>query len=219
MNAKLSFAAMLMLVSLNAASDAPPERIAPHATGVAAYAQAALDAYAEGYVFIERAARLEEDARDNHSSRAELKEELSNEARLAYEDALIRFEEAVGADQRMYEAHTYLGYVNRKLGKHIEALSAYDTALKLKPDYVRAIEYQAEAYLGLDRFEDAKRNYFRLYALDEAQADLLLGAMHRWLDHKPERDRASASAKDAAAWLKDRPMPADSADRAGLAHW
>lgn len=206
MNARITWVAALMSISLNAASDAPPERIAPHATGVAPYAQAAMDAYGEGYAFIERAARIEEDLRN--SSATGRKDALETEARIAYEDALSRFQQALSADQRMYEAHTYVGYVQRKLGKHAEALIAYEAALVLKPNYVRAIEYQGEAYLGLDRFEQAKRNYLRLYALDQDQADLLLRAMHRWLILKRERDATSADTKDAEAWLKDRPTAA-----------
>lgn len=221
--AKLSFIAVLTLTSLNAASDAPPERIAPHATGVAAYAQAALDAYGEGYAIIERAARLEEDARASTDHR----DALQSDARLAYKDALLRFEDAIAADQRMYEAHTYIGYVHRKLGEHDEALKAYDAALLLKPDYVRAIEYQGEAFLGLDRFEHAKRNYLRLYALDSAQANQLLDAMHGWLAQQRERSAhdtpATAHAAHtpatahAAQWLNTRPRPQNSTHR--LAHW
>jgi tetratricopeptide (TPR) repeat protein len=125
----------------------------------------------------------------------------------------------------MYEAHTYIGYVNRKLGNHVEALGAYDTALRLKPDYARAIEYQGEAYLALDRFEDAKRNYLRLYALDQAQADTLLSAMHDWAMHdwamheRPHSRITSDTnvATNAAEWLKTRPCPQASAHR--LSHW
>jgi tetratricopeptide (TPR) repeat protein len=203
----------MMMLSLNAASDAPPERIAPHATGVAPYAQAAMYAYAEGYAFIERAARIEEDIRNESMSN---RQAALQDMRNAYDDALSRFQQALQADARMYEAHTYVGYVQRKLGNHTQALLAYDAALALKPNYVRAIEYQGEAYLGLDRFDDAKRNYLRLYALDETQADLLLGAMHRWVQSKHESGHASADTKLAESWLKDRPSTAAAAE---LAHW
>ena len=222
MNAKLKWTAVLMLISLNAASDAPPERIAPDATGVAPYAQAAMDAYAEGYAFIERAARIEEDLRDHRQAARDGKTRLEAERETAYRDALARFQQALSADQRMYEARTYVGYALRKLGHYADALRAYEAALALKPNYVRAIEYQGEAYLGLDRFEDAKRNYLRLYALDEYQAGRLLDAMHRWLALKRERGALSAQTKDAEAWLTDRPLTPASSDRLdpiGLAHW
>lgn len=213
MRLKLHWAVAMMLLSFNAASDAPPERIAPHATGVAPYAQAAMDAYAEGYAFIERAARIEEDIRNGSAANGKA---ASEDARIAYADALTRFQQAVLEDSRMYEAHTYIGYAQRKLGNHAEALNAYEAALALKPNYVRAIEYQGEAYLGLDRFADATRNYLRLYALDESQADLLLGAMHRWLQSTRERGLTSVDTKDAEAWLKNRPSKSASAE---LAHW
>lgn len=81
----------------------------------------------------------------------------------------------------MYEAHSYAGYVQRKLGRYDEALRSYEAALKLKPDYVYAIEYQGEAYLGLNDFPRARFNYLRLYALDQTLAAKLLDEMRTWL--------------------------------------
>lgn len=203
----------LVLASMDAPSDAPPERIAPHEAGVAPYAQAALDAYGDGYAIVERAARLEEDARAASRNR----DALMSDARLAYKDALERFELAIGADSRMYEAHTYVGYVLRKLDNHEEALAAYEKALDLKPDYVRAIEYQGEAFLGLNRFEDAKRNYLRLYALDAERADRLLDAMHQWVAATRHAGRNREATSAASAWLRTRPRPPASSRR--LTHW
>lgn len=172
-----------------------------------AYATTATDAYGEGYAAIERATRLDHDAaaavdeRTRNAARAE--------AALSYEDALRAFERAVVAEPTMYEAHTYIGYANRKLGRHELALAAYEKALDLKPDYSRAIEYQGEAFLGLDNFDATKRNYMRLYALDAEQADKLLRAMHVWAE---ERRHAPGQVPQdqlqrAAAWLATRPMP------------
>ena len=52
-----------------------------------------------------------------------------------------------------------------------------DRALELAPDYGEAIEYRAEAYLGLDRIDDAKKAYMQLFNLDRALADELMEAM------------------------------------------
>lgn len=201
-------ALLVLAIPLIAAGDAPPKRIAKPTQAVAQYAQASLDAYGEGYAFIERATRLEHDAQQVGSGDQTTAVSLS-QAKLAYEDALAAFERAVRADPRMYEAHTYIGYANRKLGRYEAALSAYATALQLKPDYARAIEYQGEALLSLNRFADAKLNYLRLYALDHEQAQKLLAAMHEWFSELSEGDDMAAEAlrAEAGSWLATQPKP------------
>ena len=131
-----------------------------------AYTQRARDAYAAGTWTIEE---LEQSTSD------------TNELQRGYERALRAFKEAVTAEPDMYEAHAYIGYANRKLGRYEPALRAYDASLELKPDYVYAIEYQGEAYLGLNDFRRARFNYLRLYALDTTLAAKLLDAMRSWL--------------------------------------
>ena len=202
------FASLVLAIPLIAAGDAPPKRIAKPAQAVAQYAQVSLDAYGEGYAFIERATRLEHDSQQVGSS-DQTAAVLLSKAKLAYEDALGAFERAVRADSRMYEAHTYIGYANRKLGRYEAALSAYATALQLKPDYARAIEYQGEAFLGLDRFTDAKLNYLRLYALDQEQAQKLLAAMHEWFGELRDGDDIDTEVvrAEAASWLATQPKP------------
>lgn len=205
---RAALASLVLAIPLIAAGDAPPKRIAKPAQPVAQYAQVSLDAYGEGYAFIERATRMEHDAQQVGTS-DQTTAVLLSKAKLAYGDALTAFERAVRADPRIYEAHTYIGYANRKLGRYEAALSAYATALQLKPDYARAIEYQGEAFLGLDRFTDAKLNYLRLYALDHEQAQKLLAAMHEWLGHLRERNRVDSDQlrAEAAAWLATQPKP------------
>ncbi|HVF15320.1 MAG TPA: hypothetical protein VNA21_00355 [Steroidobacteraceae bacterium] len=156
-----------------------------------AYDQRARDAYAAGVWTLEE---IENDADPSAHTTAE--------ARRGYARALRAFSEAVNAEPSMYEAHTYIGYANRKLGNYEEALVAYDTALKLKADYVFAIEYQGEAYLGVDNFGRAKFNYLRLYALDKQLASKLLEAMGTWLESDDARNMAHlASARD---WVRAR---------------
>ena len=128
------------------------------------------------------------------------------DARRSYEQALVRFGEATRVEPKFYEAHTYLGYVNRKLGRHDRALDAYGTALRLKADYRPAIEYQGEAFLGLDRFEEARFNYLRLYATAPDQADKLLDAMQAWVAAK-KKDPGRLVAADIASfdeWVSQR---------------
>lgn len=146
-----------------------------------AYSQRARDAYAAGEWMLG----------DLSSESSTLS---AQEAARTYERALAAFEEAVSAEPAMYEAHTYLGYIHRKLGRFDAALQAYAKALEVKPTYVYAIEYQGEAYLGLGDFARARFNYLRLYALDEALAAKLLAAIDTWT-----RDPGNAAHPDIAA--------------------
>lgn len=198
-----AMAACTALVAVQATADAPPQ-FEPRRNAEAGYSAAALDAYDRGYVLLERATRFDHDAAEAMTDRA--RQEAMRGAAEAYQEALDAFEQAVRAEERMYEAHTYIGYANRKLGRYERALSAYARALEIKPDYARAIEYQGEAYLGLDRFEDAKFNYLRLYALDAEQAGKLLDAAARWLAHREQdpRGMSKEALAAAAAWLKAR---------------
>lgn len=198
-------ASIASLIASSVFADGPPRNKPRRVEPGTEYSSTALDAYGAGYAFIERATRFDQDAAAAESARA--RQEAIDGAKQAYEDALRAFEKAVRLDPRMYEAHTYIGYANRKLGRHERALEAYALALKLKPDYVRAIEYQGEAFLGLDRFADAKFNYQRLYALDGEQAQKLLTAMRSWLEERKVDARSVSQDQLAAAseWLNQQP--------------
>ncbi len=192
------------MIAQSVLADGPPRNKPRRVEPGTEYASPALDAYGRGYAFIERATRFDQDAAaaENEPSRTAATEGASQ----AYEDALAAFSEAVHLDARMYEAHTYIGYANRKLGRHDQALEAYRAALRLKPDYARAIEYQGEAFLGLDRFADAIFNYQRLYALETGQAKKLLAAMRKWLQER-QANPGSISPEEltqAAEWLNDQ---------------
>ena len=53
------------------------------------------------------------------------------------------------------EAHNLSGHAWRKLGNYERALVLYDKALELNPHHRGALEYLGEAYLELDRPDDA----------------------------------------------------------------
>ena len=57
-------------------------------------------------------------------------------------------------------------------------------ALSLAAAYAPAIEYRAEAYLGLDQVEDAKKAYLQLFPNDRSHADELLTAMKGWVQKR-----------------------------------
>ena len=59
-------------------------------------------------------------------------------------------------------AHTMPGFAWRKLGNYELSLEAYQTALTLNLRHRGALEYLGEAYLDLDRLDDARATYRRL---------------------------------------------------------
>ena len=82
-----------------------------------------------------------------------------------YAEAIPLLEKVVSADQKNADAFNYLGYSNRKLGNHDDALAHYQTALELEPRHRGANEYLGELYLTLGDLEKAEE---RLEVLDGA---------------------------------------------------
>ena len=72
--------------------------------------------------------------------------------------------------------------------------------------YAEAVEYRAEAYLGLNRMDDARQAYLELFGADRAQADMLMATMKKWAESR----RADPAGVDPAAleafekWLGER---------------
>ena len=184
---------------------APRERPRPPAVELADELKA-IDAYNNGYASIQRAEHYE--ALAGASQGAE-RTRAERESRKAYTASLSAFGDAVRLDASMHEAYTYLGYANRKLGRHEGALSAYAEALRLNPDYTHAIEYQGQAYLGLNRIDEAKFNYLRLYALNQAQAHKLLRAMQSWVEANAAKPPPSVDLAALKAWVAEREQSHD----------
>jgi len=93
------------------------------------------------------------------------------------ENAAADLERAVKNDPQLFQAWSELGFTYRKMGKFKESLEAYDRSLSIQPDYTPALEYRAEAYLGLNRIDDARKTYTDLFSIDRPKADALLIAM------------------------------------------
>jgi tetratricopeptide (TPR) repeat protein len=102
-------------------------------------------------------------------------------AREEYEQAFDHFSDAAELNPAMPQAWNARGFIYRKLGDYKSALISYDHALALAPSFPDAIEYRAEACLALNRLDEAKEAYLRLFSLDRAQADLLMRAMIAWV--------------------------------------
>ena len=95
-------------------------------------------------------------------------------ARAAYEAGLVAFvagdwQEVVDRMAEVIEirpwhadAYNRAGFAWRKLGDYDQALVFYDKALELDPHHRGALEYLGEAYLELDRPDDARALLERL---------------------------------------------------------
>jgi tetratricopeptide (TPR) repeat protein len=204
---RLSVAAATLLATANAAfGDGPgayrPREQKPAASAKPTDEQSAIDAYNEGYALIQRAEHYESLASASSSERE--RSAAANDARACFEKSLAKFSAAVKFDPSMHEAQTYLGYANRKLGRHAAALTAYEQALRINPDYPHAIEYQGQAFLGLNRVEEAKFNYLRLYALNQAQAHKLLRAIRAWADAHSAQPPEGIDMTALSLWIAER---------------
>jgi tetratricopeptide (TPR) repeat protein len=143
---------------------------------------AAKAAYNSGVRSIKKAQEYESDAAK--ASNPDKSAKALDKARQNYSKALEQFIDAVSEQPKMYQAWNYIGFANRHLGNYDAALSAYAKALELNPGYPDAIEYRGEAYLGLNRIDEAKESYMWLFKESRSLADLLMTAMRRWTDER-----------------------------------
>jgi tetratricopeptide (TPR) repeat protein len=132
---------------------------------------------------------------------------LESKIRKNYESAVRSQLDATRLDPSLFQAFGELGYAYRKNGNYAAALEAYDHALAMKPNFGQAIEYRAEAYLGLGRTADARAAYMTLFnGGDKSDADQLGMAMRNWLDaHRTASgDGSQESIDEFAKWLAER---------------
>ncbi len=161
-------------------------------------------AHNKGVAQVRKAERFAQDAANATDSGKKFRAETKSRA--AWEAALAQFRTAVQHQPRQHESWNYVGYAERHLGNHAAALEAYERALALEPGYPEAIEYRAEAYLGLDRLDDARSAYLELYANARALADKLLAAMQAYVGARRESPNGlDPQALEAfAKWVEER---------------
>jgi tetratricopeptide (TPR) repeat protein len=141
---------------------------------------AAKAAYNSGVRSIKEAKEYESDAAK--ASNPQKSAKALDKAHQYYSKALEQFIDAASQQPQMYQAWNYIGFANRHLGNYDAALSAYAKALELNPAYPEAIEYRGEAYLGLNKIDEAKEAYMTLFRGSRGLADELMTAMRRWTD-------------------------------------
>jgi len=167
-------------------------------------ADQAAEAYNRGLESRDKAWKLENQAASSADTKEQSK--LNAKAQKEYAKAIRAFRSATEADPRMHQAFSSLGYALRKTGQYEDSLAAYNEALELEPSYAEAIEYRAEAYLGLDRLDEAKEAYMRLFRDDRERAEELMTAMQRWVESR-QADPQGLDPEiidEFSIWMRDR---------------
>ncbi len=131
---------------------------------------------------------------------------LEAKAQKQYGKAIKDFRKAVEKNPLLYQAYSSLGYALRRTGQYEAALQAYDEALYLQPAYAEAIEYRAEAYLGVNRLDDVKAAYVQLFRLDRDRAGELMLAMQTFLERRENEPNGLApdALAEFASWVRER---------------
>ena len=140
----------------------------------------AVEAYKSGDDHRVRGKKLEEEATTKKGP--DIEKTLAK-AKSEYQKSLKDFTTAAKLNPKLAPAYNGMGYAYRKTGDYAKALEMYDQAIELaKPQiFPEAIEYRAEAYLGLNRLDDARQAYLDLFGADRKQADILMAAMKSWV--------------------------------------
>ena len=159
-------------------------------------------AYNQGVRAVKAADKLAKAA--DEATDEKKKTKALDKAKRQYENARGYFASALQRKVDMYEAWNYVGYTSRKLGDYDKALQAYDEALRLNPSYGEAIEYRGEAYLALNRIEDAKNAYMLLFQGQRPLADQLMVAMQKWVTDRRAAGNAAPEVDALAQWIDER---------------
>jgi tetratricopeptide (TPR) repeat protein len=164
----------------------------------------AIEYYNAGVKNRDKALELEKEAAQTTGEKERAK--LEKKARKEFEKAIFQFQMATGKNPNFYQAYSDLGFSRRKIGDYNGALEAYNRSLSLAPGYALAVEYRAEAYLALERVEDAKQAYVELFSGDRGRADELMKAMKGWIEKRRiDPGKMSPDAlKEFAAWVEQR---------------
>jgi tetratricopeptide (TPR) repeat protein len=124
----------------------------------------------------------------------------------AWGRALDQFTEALSNKGDMVEAWNNVGYVHLRLGAYSESIDDYNHALAIKSDLMEAVEHRGEAYMAVDRLDEAKAAYMDLYNHAPPLADQLMSSMQKWLDsHRTAANGMRPSDIDSfGKWLQER---------------
>ncbi len=152
----------------------------------------AIAAYNSGIDHKDKGLKLEATAA--RPSDAKERAKVEDKAKKEYEKALKDFKSAavrLAADVPGLQRHGLRLPQDRRLRQG--ARDVRQGARRSSPGFPDAIEYRGEAYLGLNRVDDAKQAYLEMLAADRKQADTLMAAMQNWVaaeEDQPGRRRS-----------------------------
>jgi tetratricopeptide (TPR) repeat protein len=165
---------------------------------------AAKKAYTAGLKSLNKAHEFEDVAAKaaNPDKKAAALEKVSD----AYGKALDQFTEALSNKGDMVDAWNGAGFVHLRLGAYSESIDDYNHALHLKSDLLEAVEHRAEAYMAVDRLDEAKAAYMDLFNHERPLADQLMATMQAWLDsHRTAANGMRPADIDSfGKWLQER---------------
>jgi tetratricopeptide (TPR) repeat protein len=205
MQNRFASALLLLLIATPAAFGSGSSPATPSTPNISSPGDQAISAYNDGLRYRDRAWKAEKELATAQDPARRTK--LGEIIKKSYEADVRSQKQAIGSNPNMFQAHSELGYALRKTGDYAGALASYDQALNLQPNYGEAIEYRAEAYLGLNRIDDAKNAYLLLYNGGAKElAKQLGGAMQKWVDER-KADPAgltTATIDDFSKWISQR---------------
>jgi cytochrome c-type biogenesis protein CcmH/NrfG len=97
-----------------------------------------------------------------------------------YKKAIDAFKKSTKLDPGYYEAWNMLGHSYRKLGQMGDSFKAYETCLKLSPDFAQAHEYLGEAWLQAGNLDKAKVELAWLTERKSEEAATLAAAIEKF---------------------------------------
>lgn len=196
-------ALIALLTPLALAASSPSQPTSPTLEEEKTPEQLAIEHYNNGIINRDQAWKLEKKLGETAEDK---RAKLEKKVRSTFQSAIRDFREATRHNPAMFQAYGELGYALRRTGAFEEALEAYDQALALEPNYTEAIEYRAEAYLALNRIDEAKAAYEILVVKNRQHAIELLEAMQRWLQTR-KADPAGLSTQqvnEMEQWIDQR---------------
>lgn len=131
---------------------------------------------------------------------------FNQKAKKSYSKAIKQYRMAIKKDPQLFQAHSSLGYALRKTGDFQASLESYNKALEINPTYTEAVEYRAEAHLGLNMLEESRDAYLVLFKHDRPRADKLLVAMKDWAEaHREDPGHVGREKVDKfTKWVNER---------------
>lgn len=163
--------------------------------------QIATSHYNKGLKYRDKAWKYEKKAAEESDEKKSAK--LLTKAQKEYKKAIKKYEKAIKVRPAFYQAHSSLGYALRKTGDMERSLMAYDNSIGINAFYPESIEYRAETYLQLNRFEEVKVAYMELFEDHPREyADQLMAAMDLWVQQNGEN--GNEDVKSFSAWFRER---------------